>query len=296
MKRKVTKNDGVDEIVNRLGKGPDCVVKSYQGYDINGYTFYTSDQDMVKTKLAPTGGEKRAGSSCQCCKQKCARLRRSGWVGFKERKENIWAQLVAKYPDLKDITNSRAKWFLMGHAKEIKETKEYELTDFVIEIGADLFRVEQEMKADGSYSQNKEDPLVRVVGPEHGGCSRTVSHLIGKTKVHGGLFKNVNHDTESNARLETMRHGSSYGSDARVEYPPIELAPEMESSHGSQSRRVDSPLMQDEENSFHSVYIPDMNALNGESEEMDMHDVNNELVATIGGHLSDLVSIQDFFI
>ncbi|KAK9054123.1 hypothetical protein SSX86_025200 [Deinandra increscens subsp. villosa] len=44
MKRKVTETD-VDATVKRLGRGPDCRVKSSQGYDINGYTFYTSDQD-----------------------------------------------------------------------------------------------------------------------------------------------------------------------------------------------------------------------------------------------------------
>ncbi|XP_076931394.1 uncharacterized protein LOC143596521 [Bidens hawaiensis] len=44
MRNKVKEID-VDETVKRLGDGPDCRVKSYQGYDINGYTFYTSDQD-----------------------------------------------------------------------------------------------------------------------------------------------------------------------------------------------------------------------------------------------------------
>ncbi|XP_076941291.1 uncharacterized protein LOC143610795 [Bidens hawaiensis] len=44
MRNKVKEID-VDETVKRLGDGPDCRVKSYQGYDINGYTFYTSDRD-----------------------------------------------------------------------------------------------------------------------------------------------------------------------------------------------------------------------------------------------------------
>ncbi|KAK1408277.1 hypothetical protein QVD17_39914 [Tagetes erecta] len=134
--------------------------------------------------------------------------------------------------------------------KEIKATNEYELTDFVIEIGADLFRVEKEMMADGSYAQNKDDPLVRVVGPEHGGSSRTVSHLIGKTK----------------------------------------LAPVMESSHGSWICTIDSPPMQDEENTFSSGYMPDMNDVNAGSEEMDMHDVNAELQGTFGGNIGDLLA------
>ena len=39
----------VDKTVERLGEGPRCVVRSYQGYDINGYTFYTQMQDEKST-------------------------------------------------------------------------------------------------------------------------------------------------------------------------------------------------------------------------------------------------------
>ncbi|KAK1427584.1 hypothetical protein QVD17_16272 [Tagetes erecta] len=74
------------------------------------------------------------------------------------------------------------------------------------------------MMADGSYAQNKDDPLVRVVGPRTGGVHELCLILL----VHGGLFKNVIHDTESDARLDTMRRASSYGSDAQVAYPLIE--------------------------------------------------------------------------
>ncbi|GKE90225.1 hypothetical protein Tco_1567700, partial [Tanacetum coccineum] len=48
----VTENLGqlnVDKMVERLGEGPRCVVRSYQGYDINGYTFYTDIQDEKST-------------------------------------------------------------------------------------------------------------------------------------------------------------------------------------------------------------------------------------------------------
>ncbi|KAK1440489.1 hypothetical protein QVD17_06317 [Tagetes erecta] len=308
------------------------------------------------------------------------RLGRSGWVGFKERKENIWPQLVAKYTDFKGITNSRSRWFLMGHAKENKETNEYELTEFVIEIGVDLYRVEQEMIADGSYAQNKDDPLVRVVGPEHGGRSRTVSNLVGHTKVDGGLYKNMNHHTDCDARLDTMRHASSYGSDGCVEYPPIEthtpcellmnvgdnmvtvaygdvwphqfsdlhsrpisqgcvkvsvdaindvyynlgvykvtktdevkcvedmtlqivqwpryaikLSSKIESSHGSQRHGVDSPPLHDDENTFTSGYMPDVNVVNVKLEETDMNVVNAELEETIGGNIHDLLYEDDIF-
>ena len=34
-----------DERLQKLAKGPFFIVTTYQGYDINGYTFYTIDQD-----------------------------------------------------------------------------------------------------------------------------------------------------------------------------------------------------------------------------------------------------------
>ncbi|XP_022032115.1 uncharacterized protein LOC110933189 [Helianthus annuus] len=48
LKKKVEETYGepnVDKTVERLGIGPDFRVISYQGYDINGYTFYTKNQD-----------------------------------------------------------------------------------------------------------------------------------------------------------------------------------------------------------------------------------------------------------
>ncbi|KAI3706869.1 hypothetical protein L6452_24902 [Arctium lappa] len=39
----------VDQLVERLGFGPRYDVSSYQGYDINGYTFYTKRQDEKST-------------------------------------------------------------------------------------------------------------------------------------------------------------------------------------------------------------------------------------------------------
>nr|GFA32225.1 hypothetical protein [Tanacetum cinerariifolium] len=45
----MTCQPNVDKTVERLGEGPRCVVRSYQGYDINGYTFYTKMQDEKST-------------------------------------------------------------------------------------------------------------------------------------------------------------------------------------------------------------------------------------------------------
>jgi hypothetical protein len=52
MKTKVTTTRGqvdIDKTVELLGLGPDFRVKTFQGYDINGYTFYTKDQDEKST-------------------------------------------------------------------------------------------------------------------------------------------------------------------------------------------------------------------------------------------------------
>jgi len=35
----------IDERLRKLAKGPFFTVTTYQGYDINGYTFYTIDQN-----------------------------------------------------------------------------------------------------------------------------------------------------------------------------------------------------------------------------------------------------------
>nr|GEX09040.1 hypothetical protein [Tanacetum cinerariifolium] len=48
VKDKVAANMGhpnADRIVERLGEGPRLLVKTYQGYEINGYTFYTKMKD-----------------------------------------------------------------------------------------------------------------------------------------------------------------------------------------------------------------------------------------------------------
>lgn len=79
------------------------------------------------------------------------------------------------------------------------------------------------MIADGSYDLNKEDPLIRLLGPEHGGRSRTVCEIIGSTKVHGGLIKNVNHSTCS-VNTKPSYHDSSCGSGGPCnDYPPIQV-------------------------------------------------------------------------
>ncbi|GJR11974.1 hypothetical protein Tco_0794626 [Tanacetum coccineum] len=41
--------NNIDKIVQKLGEVPKCVVRSYQGYEIIGFTFYTKEQDEKST-------------------------------------------------------------------------------------------------------------------------------------------------------------------------------------------------------------------------------------------------------
>ncbi|CAH1454613.1 unnamed protein product [Lactuca virosa] len=85
------------------------------------------------------------------------------------------------------------------------------------------------MIADGSYVQNKEDPLFRLLGRKHGGRSRTISNIIGPTQVYGGLFKNVENSRSTRPQVDMIPtiHESSGASGGRLtEYPPIEVRTE----------------------------------------------------------------------
>ncbi|XP_076920179.1 uncharacterized protein LOC143581238 [Bidens hawaiensis] len=133
---------------------------------------------------------------------------------MRKKMKTVWPQLESSYPVLKGILNGRSKLFIMGHATKNEETKLYSLDDVAIEKASTLKQVEKRMIADESYYENKEDPLVRVIGPEHGGRSRTISQIIGYTKVHRGLFKNVNHDKVLVPQVDVRPY-------IRVDYPPI---------------------------------------------------------------------------
>ncbi|KAL8214411.1 hypothetical protein R6Q57_003860 [Mikania cordata] len=93
--------------------------------------------------------------------------------------------------------------------------------------------VEKEMIKDGTYFEGNVDPLAKVLGPEHGGRSRTVSNVIGATKVRGGLFKGTKHRSKTDVNRQRVSvqkvdesHvlcGSSYVNSGRqINYPRIE--------------------------------------------------------------------------
>ncbi|KAL4585004.1 hypothetical protein LXL04_009617 [Taraxacum kok-saghyz] len=165
----------------------------------------TSNEFLLKSEKA-----KKSNSN----KKFILRLGRGGWKGIEKKKDIIWPQLEEKYEFLKNIKNHRSKMYLLGCSIQNKETKLYELPPSAIEDFKILDQEEKSMIADGSYDLNKEDPLIRLLGPEHGGRSCTVCEIIGSTKVHGGLIKNVNHSTCS---VNTKGSGGPCN-----DYPPIQ--------------------------------------------------------------------------
>ncbi|KAK9059737.1 hypothetical protein SSX86_020441 [Deinandra increscens subsp. villosa] len=208
------------------------------------YSFIKVDEwnEFVTQKTTPEFKEISEKAKANAAKQTSVpRLGRSGWTGIEEKADFIWPILVEKYPLLDKMKNERSRLYIMGRAKRIKkakgsETDSYELPLDAITTFGDLVRVEREMIADGSYLKEKDDPLVRVLGSEHGGRSRTVSEVIGATRVHGGLYKNgrkrarndsganVNFDTSSASPVNVSQplHGASCESVGRIDYPPIE--------------------------------------------------------------------------
>jgi hypothetical protein len=42
-------DDTIDEQLQWLARGPSIIIMQYQGYEINGYTFYTRAQDEKST-------------------------------------------------------------------------------------------------------------------------------------------------------------------------------------------------------------------------------------------------------
>ncbi|XP_076908284.1 uncharacterized protein LOC143565079 [Bidens hawaiensis] len=87
MKRKVRETD-VDEAVKRLGQGPDFIVDTYQGYDINGYTFYTRDQD--KKSAVQNSGVTIIASTTEFNRQRCDTLIKIAKDSYSGVIEEIW--------------------------------------------------------------------------------------------------------------------------------------------------------------------------------------------------------------
>ncbi|KAF5809106.1 hypothetical protein HanXRQr2_Chr04g0153231 [Helianthus annuus] len=114
-----------------------------------------------------------------------SRLGRTGFAGLDAKTDTIWPLLEAKYPYLKTIQDKRAKAWIMSKKIKNPETNSYELAPDLHETIECLVRTERKMIEDGSYFAGKDDPIVRVMGREHGGRTRAVSELIGNdTHTH----------------------------------------------------------------------------------------------------------------
>ncbi|KAJ0795162.1 putative Ulp1 protease family catalytic domain, papain-like cysteine peptidase superfamily [Helianthus annuus] len=129
-----------------------------------------------------------------------SRLGRTGFAGLDAKADTIWPLLEAKYPYLKTIQDKRAKSWIMSQKIKNPETNLYELAPDSHETIERLVRTEREMIEDGSYFAGNDDPIVRVMGREHGGRTRAVSEVIGSTHVYGGLF---------NSSKKRARNGNS---------------------------------------------------------------------------------------
>ncbi|KAF5806747.1 hypothetical protein HanXRQr2_Chr05g0225221 [Helianthus annuus] len=106
-------------------------------------------------------------------------LGRSEYAALEPLVPLIWSQLVPVYKHLKTIQDWRSKRWISARAKQNKKTKKYELAEDARVESIKLSENEIEMKADGSYFSGVEDPISRLLGPEHGGRLRTVSNIIG---------------------------------------------------------------------------------------------------------------------
>ncbi|KAK9049252.1 hypothetical protein SSX86_011938 [Deinandra increscens subsp. villosa] len=150
----------------------------------------TSHEFLVKSEKAKASAHLNKHPSCSG---------RGGNAGLKPKVETRWDQLLASHPHLKSIKDPRSIKWVVARAKKNRQSKLYEIDQNLHETIKELASQEQSMIKDGSYFKGKGDPLTRVLGPEHGGRSRTVSVVLGSTQVHGGLFKCARKQNQNNA-------------------------------------------------------------------------------------------------
>ncbi|KAM0007081.1 hypothetical protein Hdeb2414_s0008g00286441 [Helianthus debilis subsp. tardiflorus] len=149
-----------------------------------------------------------------------SQLGQTGFAGLDAKTDTIWPLLEAKYPYLKTIQDKHAKAWIMSKKIKNPETNSYELAPDSHET--------IECLVDGSYFSRKDDPIVRVMGREHGRRTWAVSELIGSTHVQGGLFNCSKKRAKSGNTLDANQdRGSVSWVDKNsggpiISYPPIE--------------------------------------------------------------------------
>ncbi|MFS7967533.1 hypothetical protein Hanom_Chr09g00786801 [Helianthus anomalus] len=178
------------------------------------------------------------------------RLGRTGFAALSPRLEKIWSQLVPMYSFLKNVQDYRSKRYIVSRAKRNRKTKLYSLCASTRAESIILAVFERKMIDDGSYFSNKEDPLTRLLGPEHGGRSRTVFILITRrTQVREGLFQGGRQQHQDNMPTNQTRSYSGLDSSpnscgendtsggCHIQYPLIEEPTLCELLHPSPSKR-----------------------------------------------------------
>ncbi|KAK9056921.1 hypothetical protein SSX86_024286 [Deinandra increscens subsp. villosa] len=156
----------------------------------------TSEAFLVKSEKAKKSADANKNFS---------RCGRTGSTGLDPKVESRWQQLRASYPYLESIKDTRSIKWTVARAKKNLQTNLYEIEQNLHAVINNLAIEERKMIEDGSYYEEREDPITRVLGPEHGGRSRTVSTVIGVTQVQGGLFKRNRQQNQENVLTKQAR-------------------------------------------------------------------------------------------
>ncbi|PWA98442.1 hypothetical protein CTI12_AA016880 [Artemisia annua] len=143
-------------------------------------------EDFVASKRSKDFLEKSAKSKASANQNKDpARVGRSGYIGKEAQWEEDMAELVEEYPDLEGLQCVRSVKHVLGRLVLNKETGKKELTEAHQQRLQQLARAEREMTADGTIHIAGQDPLTRVLGPDHPGRTRAKSSVVGKNKGLG---------------------------------------------------------------------------------------------------------------
>ncbi|KAL8230020.1 hypothetical protein R6Q57_014920 [Mikania cordata] len=175
----------------------DFLSKLYRNYIETGenpckkYTYFDSSkwEEFVASRSTDEALAKSAKARLSALSnQNPARTGRSGYRGLKQQFDKIWASLVESNPHLKDMKDVRSKLWVVARRRKNPQTGNYDI-EYFNKIISNLIDVEKNMKRDGSYGDGRSDPLTQIFGPEHGGRTRTVSGVVGRTQLRGCYFK-----------------------------------------------------------------------------------------------------------
>ncbi|GJT08302.1 RNA-directed DNA polymerase, eukaryota, reverse transcriptase zinc-binding domain protein [Tanacetum coccineum] len=126
-------------------------------------------EDFVASKKSKVFLEKSAKVKASANQNKDpARVGRSGYIEKEAQWEEDMAELIKEYQDLDGLQCVRSVKHVLGRLVPNKETGKNELTE------AHRLRLKQlrEMIADGTIHIAGQDPLTRVLGPDHPGRTR----------------------------------------------------------------------------------------------------------------------------